>query len=284
MRIVVPESFRHAADLSAQDASRDPRLPLPDAELEIDMRACGFIRPPAALWCAVYALLAKAQGASCRLLVPENFGVCVYLKSLGLFDVLKTAGVEIDDRGVPERKDTQIVLPLSRFNTEYEVDKLSNQVLDVLSSSPLGSPHLNAFVSDVFAELANNAVQHSESSVGALGAIQFYQGEYGRRFMCVVADGGIGIRRSLEKNPALRSKVPYDWVAIDLALRERVSGTGLPTRGIGLSWINDEMRKGSRYLIIHSGQGMLSIYENAESEARRVMLFPGTLASASMPG
>ena len=60
-----------------------------------------------------------------------------------------------------------------------------------------------------------NAVQHSESPIGALGLIQFYEFQQGRRFVCVVADGGIGIRRSLERNPELKNRVPYDWVAIE---------------------------------------------------------------------
>lgn len=79
------------------------------------------------------------------------------------------------------------------------------------------------------------------------------------------------------------SRVPYDWVAVELAMLERVSGTGDSTRGIGLYGVAEDMRKGGRQLIIHSGIGSLQIDEDLQSQARRTRLFPGTLAYASIP-
>lgn len=105
----------------------------------------------------------------------------------------------------------------------------------------------------------------------------------GQRFVCGVADGGVGIRHSLEQNPELRERVPYDWVAVELAVRERVTGTGEKTRGIGLYGVAEDMRKPGRRLIIHSGIGSLEISEDVEVRAGRVTLFPGTLTYASLP-
>jgi len=138
-------------------------------------------------------------------------------------------------------------------------------------------------VSEVFAELALNAVEHAESPIGAFGFVQFYEFSEGQRFVCGVADGGIGIRASLERNPTLRSRVPYDWAAIELAVRERVTGTGDQTRGIGLYGVAEDMRKPGRQLILHSGIGSLMISEDMETEAKRTSLFAGTLAYASIP-
>jgi anti-sigma regulatory factor (Ser/Thr protein kinase) len=166
---------------------------------------------------------------------------------------------------------------------EAEVEELANRALEALGEAGLGAVNLHPLVSEVFAELALNAVQHAESRIGACGLIQFYEFQQGRRFLCVVADGGIGIRQSLERNPELADQVPYDWVAIELALRERVSGTGSKTRGIGLYGVAEDMRKAGRQLIIHSGIGMVETNEELESEAKRTTLFPGTLAYASIP-
>lgn len=174
-------------------------------------------------------------------------------------------------------------MPLTVFQSEDHVDQLANDALDVLSERGFASPNLNPVVAEIFAELAMNAVQHSESDIGGFGLIQFFEFEHGRRFVCVVADGGIGIRQSLEKNPDLRDRVPYDWVAIELALRERVSGSGDPLRGIGLFGVAEEMRVAGRQLIIHSGIGSLNTTEEIETESRRTTLFPGTLAYASIP-
>lgn len=283
MRIAVPRMFHHAGLLSQRFASHDPRSSsLPAEGVDIDLRQCEFIGPAAVLWCAVYPLLVSARRTVCRLLVPENMGVCVYLKSVGLFGVLRDAGIDVDDRGIADRRDPQLVLPMTRFNEESEVEELANAALESLSRAGLGSANIYPLVSEVFAELALNAVQHSQSSIGAFGFIQFYDSELGQRFVCAVADGGIGIRRSLEQNPALRDRVPYDWVAIELALRERVSGTGVSTRGIGLYGVAEDMRRPGRRLIIHSGIGMLETSEEVESSSQRTTLFPGTLAYASI--
>ena len=283
MRIEPPNNFWHAGDLSPRFASNDPRQETyTRSELDIDLRRCSFVRPSAVLWCAVYPLLATLRGTSCRFLVPKNLGTAVYLKSVGLYSTLKDGGVELDDRDVPDKPDREVVLPVTRFKDGSEVETLVNRTLDRLDDVGLGSANMRPFVADVFAELAMNAVQHSESRIDAYGLIQFYEYEQGSRFVCTVADGGIGIRHSLERNPKLRARAPYDWTAIELASRERISGGGDPTRGIGLSWISDEMRRAGRQLIVHSGLGALTINESAESEAKRVTLLPGTLAFASI--
>ena len=285
LRITPPTMFRHAGDLAGRFDSADPRSSgFNNERVDLDLRACDFLWPSAVLWCGVYALLAGRRSAQCRLLVPENLGVSVYLKSIGLFSVLQGAGIEVDDLGVRvPRGQQQHILPVTRFEREEEVEELANQALDGLSRAGLGSANLYPLVSEVFAELAMNAVQHSESPVGSLGLIQFYEFQQGQRFVCVVADGGIGIRRSLERNPALRDEVPYDWVAIQMALRERVSGTGVATRGIGLYGVAEDMRRSGRQLIIHSGIGMVETTEEMESRASRTRLFPGTLVYASIP-
>ncbi|MCH7911249.1 MAG: hypothetical protein IIB38_16745 [Candidatus Hydrogenedentes bacterium] len=205
------------------------------------------------------------------------------MKSVNLFGLLQEAGIEVDDRGIRSRKDPQTVLPLTRFHTEEEVEDLANEALGSMSDSGLAAANLHPVVSEIFAELAMNAVQHAESEVGACGLIQFYQFQQGRRFICAVADGGIGIRHALERNPALLDQVPYDWDAIELALQERVSGTGERTRGIGLYGIAEDMRKPGRQLIIHSGIGSVEIKEERESGGRRTTLFPGTLTFAAIP-
>ena len=284
MEIVPFSDFRHAGSLRRFSSSQDPRQgSFRQPQVDVDLRECEFVRPPAALWCVVYPLLIRERAIPCRLLVPTNEGVCIYLKSLGLFDTLKEHGVEVDDRGIRDIPVDQLVLPLTGFNTEFEVEDVTNRAQMALQESGLGAANIYPVVSETFAELAMNAVQHAESPIDAFGFVQFYQSEFGRRFVCGVADGGIGIRRSLERNPDLRHRVPYDWVAIEEALKERVSGTADSTRGIGLYGVVEDMRQPGRQLMIHSGIGLLRIDENMTRAARRTTLFPGTLAYASIP-
>lgn len=284
MQITLPNRFINASNLRPSEVSQDPRRDsFPAEELIIDARGTEFIRPAAVLWCVIYPLLARSQGRDCRFIVPENMGVCVYLQSLGLFDILGASGVQIDVRGIGRRVDSQVVLPLTGFSSQNEVEKLANSALDSLSRSHLGASNMHPFVSEVFAELGLNAVEHALSPIGAFGFIQFYEFQNGRRFLCGVADGGIGIRQSLEKNSGLKARIFYDWDAIELATRERISGTGSATRGIGLFGVAEDMRSPKHQLIIHSGIGRMEIRENLGSNATRTGLFPGTLAYASIP-
>lgn len=278
MRIEVPPTFRHPGELSPQFASRDPRaLTFAEREVEIDLRSCRFVRPAAAVWCLIYPLLARIRNIPCRLLVPDDMGVCVYLKSLGLFELLKQDGIEVDDRGVYTQDSRQIILPLTHFTTESDVESLINKAYENLGRSGLGAANIHPIVSEVFGELAMNAAQHAQSPIGAYGFIQFYDFQEGSRFICAVGDGGVGIRRSLEQNLQLIGRINYDWDAVALAIQERVSSSGDPHRGIGLYGVAEEMRGPGRQMIVHSGQGWLEINEQTQSTPGRTTLFPGTL-------
>jgi len=277
-------NFRHAGDLSARFDTCDPRDPsFHETQVDVDLRECAFVRPPAALWCVVYLALASKGGARCRLLVPNNTGVCVYLKSLGLFDMLKQYDVEVDDRDLSVRHDAKTILPITHFATTGGASDVTNKAFERLQSADLGAVNLTSVVTELFGELAMNAVQHSDSQVGAFGCVQFYEFDKRSRFTCTVADGGIGVLNSLCHNEKHRARVTYDWDALELAVRERVSGTDDPHRGIRLYGVSEDLRKRDHSLLLHSGRGSLEITEELESAARRTRLFPGTLAFLSIP-
>lgn len=277
-------TFRHAGELSARFDKCDPRAPsFAEPDVEVDLRICDFVRPPAAMWCAVYLALACRRGSRCRLLVPSNMGVCVYLKSLGFFDILKNCGVEVDDRGIGGGDDSKAILPITRFATTADAYGVTNEAFARLQSAGLGAVNLTSAVTELFGELTLNAAEHSESPLGAFACVQFFEFGSGPRFTCTVADGGIGVFASLHRNEALRSRFSYDWDALELAVRERVSGTGDPRRGIGLYGISEDVRRPGGSLLLHSGMGSLEITEDLESAARRTRLFPGTLAFLSLP-
>ena len=210
-------------------------------------------------------------------------GVCIYLKSLKFFDVLKERGVEVDDRGIPLRVDPKVILPIESFQSTADAVGITNTAFDRLQSAGLGAANLTSIVTELFSELVLNAAQHSESQIGAFGCVQFSELEQSQRFACAVADGGIGVAESLRRNKKLLARVNYDWDALELAIRERVSGTGDPTRGIGLYGVSEDVRHPGRSLLLHSGLGSLEITEELESSARRARLFPGTLAFLSIP-
>ena len=288
LEIRAPRIFAHAGRLPPQFASRDPREPdFTEDAVRIDLRGCEFVYPPAVLWCAVYAALVRRLGIACELLVPENLGVASYLRTVGLYSTLADIGVEVDQRGISMGDESQIVLPLKRFDSVFSAEDLCEvDVIESLQSRPDVSGSLTELLSYAFGELANNAAEHAESPIDAFAVLQFYKAaRKPRRFACVVADGGLGIRKTLLRNHdlALRLPVHYDWVAIEYATRERWSGTASPQKGMGLHGVADRMRNPGCGLIIHSGIGAVFIDDNSESRVTRSgVRFPGTLASAEV--
>jgi phage-related minor tail protein len=109
--------------------------------------------------------------------------VAIYLKSMELFRILQDSGVEVDDRGIGSGAAARLIIPITRFTTETEVDRIANQASERLSAAGVGAANLYSVVAEVFAELAMNAVQHSQSEIGCIGLIQFYQFESGERFV-----------------------------------------------------------------------------------------------------
>ena len=115
-----------------------------------------------------------------------------------------------------------VIIPLTRFDSETEAENLANRAMEALKDTGVGAANIYPLVSEVFGELAVNAVQHADSPIGAYGLIQFYALRGGEYFVCCVADGGIGVRNSLKRNPELRDQVAYDWDALEMAIGERV--------------------------------------------------------------
>lgn len=201
----------------------------------------------------------------------------------GLFNLLREEGIDVEtnDAGISSSP-TDTILPLTRFSNLLEAAELTNRVEDSLYRSGQGSANVHPLVCELFSELVNNAAEHSESSIGAYGFVQFYSSGQDRRFTCGVADGGIGIRQSIERNAGLEH-FGYEWSAIELATKELVSGTSFSTRGIGLFSVFEEMRLPGRELVIHSGKGIINRSKDSQVRVIRANTFPGTLVYFSVP-
>ena len=127
-----------------------------------------------------------------------------------------------------------IITPLIRFNGLNEAEIITNLVWGHLTNSMRGSSNIYSIIYENFSELANNAAEHSKSEIGSFGFVQAYSSGQKRWFVFVVADGGVGIRHSLDSYMKSHMHHGYPWEAIALSVRELVSGTASKTRGIGL--------------------------------------------------
>ena len=286
LEISVTGPFNDTGDLSGyQVCNIDPRRPEFDWEsVRIDLSRCEFVRPPAVLWCTIYSLLVAEKGIPCEFVVPNLPDIATYLNDLGMFAVLRDAGVRVNHLETPNTERWQLVLPLTRLHSISEVEDLENSLIENLERRNLSSTNLHIDVAVVFAELGNNAVEHALSPIDAYGLVQFYDWYPRPRFVCAVADGGIGISASLQNNPEYKGCALTDWGAIEYAIQENSSGTGDRTRGMGLFHIANDILPPDRELNINSGSGFLHTDgKTLQTRSMRSNLFPGTSAFINVP-
>ena len=265
MEIVPRPDFKDARSIPARFNRYDPRSDRFDRrEVIVNLRDCTRVHPPAVMWCAVYLLLARTRGSDCVLIPPDDLDAAAHLQNTGLLGILQEAGVAVKRPTSDFVSSSEIVLPLTRFDSSSAED-LTDRLHVSLSS------------------LANNAAEHSGSEIGAFGLVEFVSSGEDRHFTISVADGGVGIPESLERNPRHRENYGFEWVAIRRATGELVSGTLNTNRGIGLFSTYDESQRPGRELIIHSGRGIIDLSGNSQARMVQSCLFPGTLVSVSMP-
>ena len=282
LEIRAARQFRHTDDLTGyQVPNNDPRSGDFDWDsVAIDLSGCESICPAATLWCAIYPMLVARLGRECSLTAPANSSVRSYLNRLGLFKTLEIAGVSVDRiGGTPNSQEVDFLLPLTPLTSFTQVEEISDEIDVKLSGSNLSSVNVYDDVNMAFCELANNAVEHPESPIGAYGFVQ----HSADGFICAVADGGIGIRSSLMKNRNHCENAKTDTQAIQYALQENISVHG-HTRGLGLAQIVEFVLPGGRRLTICSGIGCLRYSDNEQPPvAEYATLFPGTLAYMDIP-
>ena len=168
------------------------------------------------------------------------------------------------------------------FRTMHEAQDLTDALEETLTDRNLGSPNIRPELVEIFSEIVNNAAEHGVSPEGSHAHVRFIPHRRGHAFDAVIVDSGAGVRATLANNPHL--DVPEsDSQAIEMATRELVSGTGDPTRGIGLWMTVTEMRKPGRKLLVHSGSGLLVMYGTGEPEFRETEQQQGTLVRFTIP-
>ena len=266
----VPGHLTRRLDKRYQDPRKD------DFALDqvvIDLRDCVVLNHPAALWCIVYSSLIRLKGIRCRVKLPSDSALCAELAAQGFFSALTSSGVELQGTAEPTETATDtIVFPIGDISSAREGETVGYEVQSRLQQTNSISANIPSLVAEIFFELINNALEHSESSVGRFATVQIRGPS---RVLCAVADGGIGITQSLGHNPTV-PHLQQDQDAILLALEEGITGTDSPTRGIGLNWVSN-----ASHLIVYSGDGLV---EDGGDIAPRGVTFPGTLVLSTCGG
>ena len=151
--------------------------------------------------------------------LPENVEVQEYLRLSGVFGVMRDLvkfGDPQPEDVIPERPPVRPMVPCSRFDSEHDIDQLANQMEECFWTEPVyGSIFETCHTA--FSELATNVVSHAESEGGYVLAQQ-YNYRSGPKVEIAVADCGMGIQASLQKNQK-HTSVLSDADAIELAIK-----------------------------------------------------------------
>jgi anti-sigma regulatory factor (Ser/Thr protein kinase) len=132
-------------------------------------------------------------------------------------------------------------------------------------------------IGSLLTALAGNVLRHGTRR-GGTAAVEITGDERALEIEIAVADRGVGIRRSLARNPDHRD-LPNDTAAIERALQPGVSGDPRPSGGIGLFMARKVIERNGGTLMIRSGSGLITHPSPGQPSASSVSV-RGTLVVA----
>ena len=248
-----------------------------DELLVIDATSLGFATPLDLAGIAAWASQGRADGLMVEFVSPIDDGVATYLHRMDLVSLLEDCGTTISGTVLNRRRHdrSDVLLELSCVLQTGDVDDRCASLYRLVEHHAGGPAASAAF--QMVGELLGNALDHSESKVGAFVAAQTYSNR--REIELAVTDAGIGILAHLKRNPRFRRFTNHE-TAIKWALKERVSGEG-GDRGNGLPDLLRTAAKQGGRLVLRSGFGMGDVrvgqqaYERFSTEHFEI---PGTYA------
>jgi anti-sigma regulatory factor (Ser/Thr protein kinase) len=189
-----------------------------------------------------------------------------YLIRMGLFGFL---GIDPGEEIQPHEPAGRFI-PLTQIRTSDELSAAITNLVPLLHAQAEEQDSIRY----VFSELARNAIEHSDSPVGAFLCAQYYKNT--NRVSIGIADAGIGIRRSIIKSHRARNAED----ATALALQPGITGTtsrlgGTESNaGAGLFFVKSIAALSRNFMIIYSEDTMFKLLRGSQDTAVRLHADP----------
>jgi anti-sigma regulatory factor (Ser/Thr protein kinase) len=216
--------------------------------------------------------------------------VAAYLERMDFFRIFgHRVETNVDVGALEERRrgNPGTLQELISFHSEEEIPGIINRISEILTNKGYELSE-RAAICATLSEICANAVEHGHSPFGAYAAVQAYQhivsGGRGRgeEVLVAIADGGVGVRETLSRNPEYADHTDSDNDALRHALKMGVSGTGELGRGGGLAVVGQIAARAGGSLSLRSGSGRVTFYGD-RTNSRNVPTFPGTFVRVSLP-
>jgi len=273
--VFVPDSFS-MSDIPRLVAAAEACPP--DCEVYFDLRKQRFATPTLMVVLRAYREQLRRIGIRAVALIDEALQSRSCYRYLHRMDFFTIGG---QPATASPHDSTRSAVPVREIGptagASGETEKIATELADtILDFGDLARQGLLF----CFGELINNVVQHS-CSTGFVCA-QYYPTS--ERIRISIADGGIGIRESLRRNPAYH-ELADDGRALGLAIRRGVTGnpqTASPyhhpvNSGNGLFMLSQISRKGRGVLWLYSYSGILIALKGGPVIIRKAIPFPGTI-------
>jgi hypothetical protein len=255
----------------------------------LDLRTVEFVEP--AGLCGLAALLEylipRCEEVNLALAGRD---VPAYLERMNFFRLFGgRVRTNVDVASLEERRrhNPGTLQELVNFHTEQQIPGIIERISEILENQGYRLKERVAICS-VLSEVCANAAEHGASSFGAYAAVQAYHHivsgarRRGEEVLLAIADGGVGVRQTLSRNPKYDEHTTTDNDALRLALEMGVSATGEIGRGGGLALVARIAADSGGSLSLRSGTGRVTVYEDRKN-SRNVPQFPGTFVRVSLP-
>ena len=256
----------------------------------LDLRTVEFVEPTGI--CGLAALLEFLIPRSDEVgLVLSGRNVPAYLERMNFFRIFgDRVRTNVDVAALEERRrgNPGTLQELVNFHSEEEIPGIINRISEILENKEYRLRE-RAAICATLSEICANAAEHAASPFGAYAAVQAYhhivsgsRERRGEEVLVAIADGGVGVRETLSRNPKYAKYTRTDNDSLRHALRMGVSGTGEIGRGGGLAVVGQIAARASGSLSLRSGSGRLTFYGD-RTNSRNVPPFPGTFVRVSLP-
>jgi hypothetical protein len=256
----------------------------------LDLRSVEFVEP--AGLCGLAALLelliSRSRIVGVRL---SGHNVPAYLERMDFFRIFgHRIETNVDVAALEERRrgNPGTLQELISFHSEEEIPGIINRISEILENKEYRLRERTAICATL-SEICANAVEHGRSPFGAYAAVQAYQHivsggreRRGEEVLVAIADGGVGVRETLSRNPEYAEHTASDNDALRHALKMGVSGTGEIGRGGGLAVVGQIAARAGGSLSLRSGSGRVTFYGD-RTNSRNVPAFLGTFVRVSLP-
>jgi len=261
----------------------------------LDLRSVEFVEPAGI--CGLAALLEFLIPRSGEVgLALSGHDVPAYLERMNFFRIFgDRVRTNVDVTALEERRrhNPGTLQELVNFHSEEDIPGIISRISEILENKEYRLRE-RAAICATLSEICANAVEHGASPFGAYAAVQAYHhivsgrhsgpkgGRRGEEVLIAIADGGVGVRETLSRNPKYVEFTETDNDALRHALKMGVSGTGEIGRGGGLAVVGQIATRAEGSLSLRSGAGRVTFYGD-RTNSRNVPSFPGTFVRVSLP-